>query len=140
LNVVRKQAGQGLLYKSATTLLAEILHMQGHEGQAYEMLYPIKDSLTPEQQALLHQLAFNQNHYKEAIGIGNALYQSQPTDKIAVINALSNAHLGQARPAIGWLQCAIKNGLPNIKEVLQKDDFNSIRDDPLFAEFSKTLV
>ncbi len=138
LNVVRKQSGQGLLYTSATILLAEILHIQGHEDQAYEMLYPIKKSLTSEQQALLHQLAFNQNHFQEAIGIGNTLYQSQPTDKIALINALCHAHLGQARPAIGWLQCAIKNGLPNIKEVLQKEDFNPIRHDPLFEAFAKT--
>ncbi len=132
LNAVRKHAGEGVLHKSATNLLAQILHAQGHDSEAYDMLYPTRNTLSTEQLTLLHQLAYSQDHFREAIKIGNTLYQDHPTDSVALTNALSHAHLGEARAAVGWLQCAIKNGLPNVKEVLQKEDFDPIRQDPLF--------
>ncbi len=139
LNVVRKQAGEGVLHKSASNLLAQILHAQGHDSEAYDILYSAKNNLSVDQLKLLHQLAYSQNHFKEAIAIGTRLYQDHPTDNVALINALSNAQIGEARAAVGWLQCAIKNGLPNIKEVLQKKDFNSIRQDPAFHSLSANI-
>ena len=135
---MRKQAGEGVLHKSATNLLAQILHAQGHDSEAYDILYPTRKNLSLDQLKLLHQLAYSQNHFKEAIEIGNTLYQDHPTDNVALINALSNAQLGEARAAVGWLQCAIKNGLPNLKEVLQKEDFNPIRQDPLFNSLAQS--
>ncbi|MBA3603550.1 MAG: M50 family metallopeptidase [Parachlamydiaceae bacterium] len=139
LNAVRKQAGEGVLHKSATNLLAQILHAQGHDSEAYDMLYPTRNTLSTEHLTLLHQLAYSQNHFQEAIKIGNTLYQDHPTDSVALTNALSHAHRGEAHAAVGWLQCAIKNGLPNVKEVLQKEDFNPIRQDPLFNSFTVSI-
>lgn len=139
LNVVRKQAGQGVLYTSATVLLAQILHIQGHEEEAYVLLHPLQSVLAPDMQQLLQQLAYSQKHWEESIRLGTALYQHQPTYQVALLNALSHAQLEQARPAVGWLQCALRNGLPNPQAVFSRSDFNSIRQDPSFASLVNTL-
>lgn len=133
LNIVRKQAERGVLYTSATMLLAQIYHSQGHDSEAYSLLKPHKAKLTPETQLLLHELAYNQHLWQEAIDIGNQVYQYHPSYEVALRNAICHAQLGQVKPAVGWLQCAVKNGLPDLHEVLNKSDFNSIRQDPLFA-------
>lgn len=132
LVAVRKQAQSGVIYTTATLLLAQILHIQGHNCEAYQLLLPFKDTLTPDLQLLLHKLAYGEKQWKTTIDIGHALYQHHPTYEVALTNALCHAQLGEAKPAVGWLQCAIKNGLLNIKEVLKMEDFDSIRQDPLF--------
>lgn len=133
LNIVRKQAEKGVLYTNATVLLAQILHMQGHDDQAYMLLHPLESVLAPDVQQLQQQLAYSQKQWEETIRLGNAVYQHQPTHQPALLNAMSHAQLGQARPAVGWLQCAIRNGLPNAQAVLAKKDFDAIRQDPLFV-------
>lgn len=138
LSIIRKQTKTGILHNSVNKLLARIFLAQGLNAEAYDVLYSIKNNLTIDEQEFLHQLAFSQNHWQEAITIGNALYQHQPTDKVALTNALCHARLGQARPAVGWLQCAIKNGLPNRKDVFQMEDFNPIRQDPLFEQIVRS--
>lgn len=136
LKIVRKQAVEGVLYTTATLLLAQILHAQGHDEEAYALLQPLKSTLTPDMQLLFQQLAYSQKQWEESIQIGNTVYQHQPTYQVALLNAVCHAQLGQVRPAIGWLQCAIRNGLPNLQQVLNRSDFNSIREDPLFASIA----
>ncbi|MBA3238409.1 MAG: stage IV sporulation protein FB [Parachlamydiaceae bacterium] len=132
LIAVRKHAASGVIHTSATLLLAQIYHAQGHNSEAYNLLLPLRDTLTPDLLLLLHQLAYAEKQWKTAIDIGAALYQHQPTYDVALTNALSHAQLGEAKPSVGWLQCAIKNGLPNFKEILSMEAFNPIRQDPLF--------
>jgi hypothetical protein len=43
--------------------------------------------------------------------------------------------LGQVRPALGWLQRAINDGLPNIRAILTKKEFDNIRQTPQFRSF-----
>lgn len=140
LNIVRKQAGEGVLYTSATLLLGQILHAQGHDEEAYGLLHPLKSTLSPDLQLLLQQLAYSQKQWEESIRLGNTVYQHHPTYQVALLNAACHAQLGQARPAVGWLQCAIRNGLPNLQEVLQRSDFNAIRQDPLFVSIAGKSV
>ena len=135
LNVVRKEAQKGVLYTSATLLLARILHAQGHHEEAYQRLQECRKDLPPDLQALLHKLAYLGQHWQEGIEIGNRLYQYQPNYDVALVNALCHAQLKQTHPAIGWLQCAIKNGLYQVQEALDKGDFDAIRHEPEFQEF-----
>lgn len=137
LIALRKQAESGVIYNSATLLLAQILHAQGNNREAYDLLLPVKNTLAPELQLLLQQLAYGEKQWKIAIDVGKALYQHQPTYDVALTNSLCHARLGEAKPAVGWLQCAIKNGLPDLKHVLNMEDFNPIRQDPLFGALSR---
>ena len=139
LIAIRKQTESGVIYNSATLLLAQILHTQGHNSEAYNLLLPVKDTLTPDLQLLLQQIAYSEKQWKIAIDIGKALYQHQPTYDVALTNALCHARLGEAKPAVGWLQCAIKNGLPDLKGVLNMEDFNAIRQDPLFGNLQGNM-
>lgn len=132
INVVRKQSQSGKLYMSATTLLAQILYMQGHSDKAYQLLSDIKKKLSPEGELLFHQLAYAEQKWQEAIEVGNHVFQYKPTYEVALVNAFCHAALNQARAAIGWLNCATKSGLPNLAEVLKRNEFNTIREDPDF--------
>lgn len=140
LNVIRKESQNGVLHNAATLLLAKIFHAQGHNEEAYQLLQQCEKSLTPDLQLLQHQLAYKGQHWQEGIHIGNRLYQYQPTYEVALTNALCHAQLNEVRPAIGWLQCAVKNGLHNTQEILEKSDFNSIRNDPEFEAFFKSCL
>lgn len=132
LNSVRHQAGEGVLYTSATFMLAQILHAQGHDEEAYTLLLPLKNDFSPEIQQLFQQIAYRQRKWEEAIHMGNEVYQHQPTYEVAVLNAFCHGQMGQARPAVGWLKCALRNGLPNLKEIVKRSDFDPVRHDALF--------
>lgn len=136
LSIVRKQAGEGVLYTFATLLLAQILHAQGHDDEAYALLLSMKGKLPLEMQLLFQQLAYGQKQWEEAINMGNSAYQHQPTYQVAMLNAFCHGQLGQARPAVGWLQCALRNGLPNLPEIVKRKDFDPIRQDPLFTSLA----
>lgn len=139
LKTIREVAKAGVIYISTTQYLAEILAGKGDYQQAYDLLAPISDKLIPDSLRLLHQLAYRNGQWQEAISFGNRSYQSQPGYETALINALCHSVLGQVRPAIGWLQCALRDGLPNLDEILQKKEFDPIRYDPLFQNFSRGL-
>jgi hypothetical protein len=106
--------------------------MQGHEDEAYTLLQPYKAKLSPDAQLLLHELTYKKGLWREAIEIGNRVYQHHPTYPVALRNALCHAHLKEVRATVGWLQCAVKNGLPDLPTTLNQSDFNEIRRDPLF--------
>lgn len=137
LNVVLKQVHKGTLHTAAVTLSAKILNAQGHHRDAYELLNQVKPKLLPENQILFQQVAYKTNHCQEAIDIGKKVYQFKPSYEVALINALCHAVLGQVSPSIGWLNCALKNGLPNLKDALSKPEFDVLRDDPSFKSFAE---
>jgi len=132
LNIVRNEAKAGVLYLTATQLKAEILDEKGAYKEAYELLLPLKSKLNAHYLQLLHQLAYRIGDWNQAIELGNLAYRNQPSYETALINALSYGIIGQARPAVGWLKRSLEDGLPNIKEVLAKVEFNAIRSDPQF--------
>ena len=130
-----QNSNKGITFLNATQLIAKILDHQGRSKEAYERLLPLKSQLTPESLVLLHKLAYRLGELKEAISLGTIAYQRQPGYEAALINAFTYALQGDAKPAVSWLQCAVKEGLPNLHEVIQEMEFNSIRDDPAFKNF-----
>lgn len=135
LQRIRQLAKAGVIYLSATEQAAHLLLEKGDGQTAYNLLWPIKSKLSPEALRMLHQLAYNQGELQAAISLGDKAFQSYPSYDIAVINALSHSLLGQVRPAIGWLQCALQQGLPDLRTLLAKKEFDPIREDPIFREF-----
>ncbi len=138
LEHILNQTHKGIIFQRASEMAAKILEKQGRFKEAFEMLLPLKSKLSPESIVLLHKLAYQLGNLKEAISLGTLSYQRQPSYEVALINAFSYALQGDVKPTIGWLQCAIKEGLPNFKEVVDEMEFNNIRSDPLFQDFIKS--
>lgn len=140
LEHILKQTNKGVIFQRSSELAAQILENQGCLQESYNKLLPLKANLTPEALSLLHKLAYRLGDLKEAISIGSLSYQRQPTYETALINAFSYAIQGDVKPTIGWLQCAIKEGLPNLKAIINNIEFNNVRSDPQFQDFLKTTV
>lgn len=129
---LRNETKEGMLYVTATEDLASLLFKKGSVKEAYEMLKPLHDHLSLEALQLLHYLASLNQDWQETIKLGNAAYQANPNYKTALANAVAHAMLQEERPAIGWLQRAIDDGLPNIKQTLSKPEFDHLRLNPAF--------
>jgi Zn-dependent protease len=136
---IRSQAPKGVLYVNATQFGSRILAEEGQYKKAYDWLYPIKNRLSPDYVLLLHQLAFRVQEWEEAVKIGQEAYQQVPSIDSALINALSYGIMGQATPAVGWLRCAVQLGLPNVLQVAEKREFDSIRSSSAFQTWMKSL-
>lgn len=132
LEQIRAFTNKGLIYASATEYLANLLVNQGKLHEAYEILLPIKDSLSSLGLRMLHQLAYRIGEWRTAILLGDRTYQEYPTYETALTNAFSYALLGEVRPSIGWVQRAIQDGLPNPRSVFHREEFDTIRDTPDF--------
>jgi stage IV sporulation protein FB len=135
---IRQQAPKGMLYVTATEYAARILAEQGQYKQAYDWLFPLQNRLSLDYLHLLHQLAYRVQEWEQAIKIGQQAYQKNPSADTALINALSHAIMGEAQPAIGWLRCAVQQGLSNLSNVVQKREFDVIRQAPEFTAWLKT--
>lgn len=133
---ISEMAKAGVIYQSATERAAHLLAERGETRQAYDLVMSLGNKLSPEGVRLLHQLAYRNGDWHEAISLGGRVYQHFPDYDTAVINAMCHSILGQARPAIGWLRCAIGKGMPNVHEVLAQKEFDAIRNDPLFRELT----
>jgi stage IV sporulation protein FB len=136
---VRQQAPKGMLYVTATQYAARILTEQGNFKRAYDWLYPLKNRLSIDYLRLLQQLAYRTQEWEEAIKIGQQAYQQEPSVDTALLNALSYAIMGKASPAIGWLRCAVQLGLPNVRKVIEKREFDAIRDSDIFQTWMQSL-
>lgn len=139
LEEIRDITQEGVLYNTATEYLANLLVNQGHPQEASVLLDSIRKSLSPEGLRLLHQLAYRSGDWKKAIELGNQAYQGFPSYEIALTNALCYASLNDPRPAVGWLQRAIGDGLPNPRVVLNKEEFDNIRSNALFQDLTTKL-
>ncbi len=137
LQEVREKTQEGILYTVATQQLAAIYRSQEKFKEAYELLLPIRKTLSGENLALLHFLAYMNEDYKMVIEIANRCFQDNPSADTALINALAYGVLKKAEPAIGWLECAAREGLTSVKEAASREEFDPIREMPSFQSFLK---
>ena len=136
---LRELSEKGVIYETATQHFAEILSQQGKFKDAYDLLLPLRSKLNPEGLLLLHRAAYQSGELHEAIDLGNKVYQNYPNSEVALTNALCHSLLGEVRPAIGWLQCALKQGIPNLHVILSKQEFDAIRGNPMFQDFQRKI-
>lgn len=127
----------GVIHQTAIESTAQLLAEKGELKQAYETLKPFRKKLSSEGVHLFHQLTYSQQHWEEAIALGDSVYHNYPGYEVAIINAMSYSALGRVKPAINWLQCAIQDGIPHLPEVLAKREFDPIRSDPDFRTLTK---
>lgn len=138
LEQLRSQAKKGLLYDTATEQLAFICEKEGHMDQAYQLLKDIPKNLSITGKCLLHRAAYYNKDYSLTLHIGSQCFQETQIYEVAFINALACACTKDVRSSIGWLECAVKHGLPNLKEATAKSEFDTIREDPSFKQFLNT--
>ena len=127
----------GILYNLATNYEAMLLSEQGDYKTAYEILHPLKNKLDMNSLQMLKQLAYRNHDSQEAIQLGDRIFRETPNYETAFINALCYAELGQDKPTVGWLESAIREGMPHVEAMLSKSEFDSIRDSISFQEFKK---
>lgn len=136
---VREQSQSGILFVAATQEMARILTDKGHYKQAYELLAPIRNQLAIQYLTLLQNLAYRLEEWEHAGQIGTLAYQKQPSIDVALINAFSYAIMGKAKQSVGWLRSAAHLGYPSIKTLIQKREFDSIRQTQEFQSWLKSL-
>lgn len=124
---IRESAPGGVIAVLSAEYLAMLWCEEGRYAEAYELLLPFSKKLSVNSLNLLHQLAYRLKDWKAAINFGSQLYQLKPTYMLALVNAFCYANLGETKASLGWLQCAIKDGLPNLKETLEHSEFDKIR-------------
>ncbi len=136
---IRETSKAGVIYQTATEHAAHLLAEKGDLKQAFEIMSSLGKKASPQGIILLHQLAYNQKRWDVAAALGDRAYQNNPSYQAAFMNAASHSALGNVKPAIGWIQSAIHDGLPHAKQVLAEHEFDGIRNDPLFRNFLETL-
>ncbi|MBJ7450126.1 MAG: site-2 protease family protein [Parachlamydiales bacterium] len=131
---VRRKSTSGILHYSATEAMAQILKNQGRDDEAYNYLKDIKESLSTSSMPLYHELAAKFGDYPEVVRWGHQVYQIVPTAQTAYFNALAHAALAETQAAIGWLECAMQEGM-DVTKHLDAEPFDRIRSTPEFQKF-----
>jgi len=136
---VRTLSKRGIVFIHATELLAELLKELHEERDAFELLFPLYHKISPSALRLLHDLAHQTEHWSQGVEIGKKVYQLFPDYHAALLNAFCHAGLRQVHPAIEWLKCAVNEGLPNLQDILEQSEWDSIRKEDEFIQWKMTL-
>lgn len=136
---IRDQAPKGMLFVKSSQFGARILSQQGDYKKAYDWLYPLQNRLDIEYLQLFQQLAYRLEEWEKCIEAGQQAYQINPSLETSLINSYANAILGDVKAAIGWLRCALQEGLPDIYQIVQRKEFDRVRDTEAFQKFLRSL-
>lgn len=139
LQQVKEKASGSLMAYTAVQYLAYFEAKEGKRQEAYDLLLPIQDHLADESLCLLHELASEQKNYALVADLATRCFQMAPSQKMALSNARAFAYLKQAQPAGGWLQTAWQYGGLNLASLLQEEEFQELKNDPVFKEFVDPL-
>ncbi len=134
---VRAKGKAGVLYSMATQEMATIYRNQEQYDTAYNLLVPLQKNLSGNSLALLHFLAYMNGDFKNVMDIASKCYQDNPSYNTALINALACGALSKVEAAVGWLECALREGLPSLPDAISREEFDSIRQKPEFLAFQK---
>lgn len=136
---VRQKTEKGILHVMATQEMAIIYKNKKEFAKAYELLLPLEKYLSQSNIPLLHYLAFQNGDLSLTLKLANQSYQVQPTYETALINACAYGLLEEVDPAVGWLECCIRDKIPSISEVISRSEFDQIRDKPQFVSLRKKI-
>ncbi|MDE3055259.1 MAG: M50 family metallopeptidase [Verrucomicrobiota bacterium] len=136
---ILKKGDEGVFATGAAHYLAFLDEEEGDHKKAYERLFALQDRLSPEGLPLLHRLAEKAENYALIARLSSDCYQLQATQEVALRNARAFAHLGQAKPAGGWLQTAWQYGGLELDALLGESAFASLQQAPEFQEFVRDM-
>ncbi len=129
LEEIIKQTKQGVIYNTAVELLGRLYFSCGENEKAFDLLYPIRNSLSPQLISILHKISGYLDKWDVALQIGERAYSESPGFESALINASANASRGNLQAAVGWLKRAINDGASNIEKYLERSEFDPLRED-----------
>lgn len=132
---IRTEAKEGMIHMMATQYLAFLKYDIGQIKESYELLHPIRSTLSSEGLCLLHKAAFQEKDYSLVEEIGGTCFQAMPSKEVALRNALACAALSKPKPAVGWMETAFQEGLENLTEILKGSEFDPIRESDLYKKF-----
>ena len=135
LEEVREKAKGGMLALAATQYLAFLHYKEGKRNESYDMLLPIKDQLSDDILSVMHELAAEHKNYALVIELSAKCYQIAPSQKMALNNARAFAYEKQGKYAGGWLQTAWQFGGLNLEQILNEEEFKSLKENPEFIEY-----
>jgi hypothetical protein len=82
----------------------------------------------------LQEIYFSLKDWREALSIGTALFVELPIPYLALLNARAASRLGKTEEALSWLQSAKVELGPDLAEILNDSDFDSLRGNPIFEK------
>lgn len=139
LNTILGKVSRGMLASAAAQYLAFIHFQEGQHKEAYDLLLPIKKHLSDDSLCLLHQLAGEQKNYSLVTELAAPCFQFAPSQEMALRNARACAYLKQPKPSGGWLQTAWQYGTFDLDAILREEEFEPLKNDPQFREFTDPL-
>jgi stage IV sporulation protein FB len=139
LKQICDEAPGGLLDTAAHEQLAELEERRGQYQEAFDLLEPLLDHLSPEALLLYQELAMTLKKYEKVIAVGDTCFREMPSETVALRNSLSYAALGKAQPAMFWFEAAWENGLPNAPAILCRAEYNPIKTSPEYQHAFATL-
>lgn len=140
LSEIRTLTKQGKLFQRATEQIALVKARNQEWQEVYDLLAPNQRHLSVEAAKIFQEACYQLGLWEEATTVGTRLYQNFPHYQIALMNALSYAKLKEAEPAAGWLLRSIEDGLPNARENVKKEEFESVRNHFRFQEMLKKFM
>ena len=84
---------------------------------------------------MLQYLAYRNHDRKEAIQLGNQIFNETPNYETAFINAMCYAELAQPKPAVGWLESSYVMACLTLMLFFQKANLMPFATALLFQEF-----
>ncbi|MDR3624691.1 MAG: M50 family metallopeptidase [Chlamydiales bacterium] len=140
---VRKLSSSGVIYNIATEtsaliLLEESANDPEKKALAYQCLCSLP-SVSAEVLPRFHALAFEYDNYQKTVELAEEAFQLQPTGDTALITAKAYAALKMSEPAVGWLECALSEGVVDIDKILKNSEFDLIRDNIEFKHFVDSI-
>lgn len=139
LEGIRKKAKQGLIFNITTQYLAAFRAEEGNMQAVYDLLSPIKKHLSSESMIHLHRAAFAMRDYPLVIELAGSAFQIFPDPDVALHNAEASAAMKLVEPTIGWLKAARKCGIDDLKAIVEKEIFSSVREYAAFQDFLRLL-
>ena len=135
LEEIRKKAKEGLIFTTATQHLATLRAQENNYFEVYKLLSPIKKHLSGELFMYLHHGAYEMKDYPLVFELAGETFQLFPNSDVALKNAEASAFMKLVEPTIGWLKAARKCGVSDLKTIVEKEIFASVRDLPSFQNF-----
>ncbi len=139
LDLIRKQAKEGMIYNTATQYLAVLYYEEKRYQEIFDMLDPMKDELDPEAVVILQHAAFEEGDYQTCADLAAAAFKSSQSPEVAMRSAYAFGIVGEAEPTVGWLQAAKKGGITNLAEIIEEKAFDKVRSNSRFQQFAQSL-
>ncbi len=139
LQTILERAKKGVIYTNSKEMLAKLFSDLDEKEKAFQLLSQDQRQLSPQGRRFLHYLAYSLKRWEDVVAIGDRVYQETPNSQSALTNAMAYAMLNEAKKSVGWLQCAVREGVLDIKQILMKEEFNPIRQDLSFRQYTDAL-